>query len=832
MIGIVVVSHSHRLAQAAIDFALEMVPTDRPAIAVAAGVSDGSTGTDATRVADAITEVASPDGVLVLVDLGSAILSAELALEFVDLPGIEIRITSAPFVEGLLAGIVRAAGGATLDEVEREARGALGSKQEQLGVADEVPAAIAPVTEANPATRQIPTVQLPVGPGSVQRQAGDLLVGGDLVIDLKLRNPSGLHIRPASMIVLALTPFDASVHVTNLRTGSQPRLANSPTALLTLAAQRGDVIRVSASGVDAQRALDTVRTLVDDGFGEVEPIVTDTLPGGRPRGGPLGVSPGRAVGPVVRMPDPLAAPTPAMPLPLAVRAEAAARIDVATASVSAALTARSKLVAGEAQEILASAALMAIDQSVLADSRAAVIDRGDAPEYAVWSTVGALAAAFRLQGGRMADRVADLHDMRNRVVAELMGRPEPGVPVRLEPYILVARDLAPADTALLDPAVCRAIVTVEGGPTSHTAILSRSLGLPAVVSFAGAMDIAEGSIVLVDGTAGTVTIDPSADEIAEVEAEAAAAIEFDGVGATADGHRVPLYANVGSPESVEAAVLARAEGIGLFRTEFLFLDRAEAPSVEDQVAAYRKVFAGFAGRKVVIRTLDAGADKPLAFVTATDEANPALGIRGYRTSWRRPDLLDDQLRAIALAASEETADVQVMAPMIDTPDEAADFAARCAQHGLSAVGVMIETPAAAITATELLAQVAFASLGTNDLAQYTMAADRELGELSLLNDPWQPAVLRMMRLAFDAGAQARKPVGVCGEAAADPLMAAVLVGLGASTLSMSALALGHVGQLLGSVTLDDCRLAARHAAAARTAGLARAAAARALRVGS
>jgi phosphoenolpyruvate-protein phosphotransferase len=428
--------------------------------------------------------------------------------------------------------------------------------------------------------------------------------------------------------------------------------------------------------------------------------------------------------------------------------------------------------------------------------------------------------------------VADVADIRNRIVAELLGREAPGVPVRTEPFVLVARDLAPADTALLDPALCVAIVTLEGGPTSHTAILSRSLGLPALVSVENALELDPGTIVLVDGTAGTLTIDPTREQIAEVQAQATASLEFDGSGVTSDGHRVQLLANVGSPESVDAALAASAEGIGLFRTEFLFLDRAEAPSIEEQVVAYRSVFESFAGKRVLIRTLDAGADKPLAFVTAPNEANPALGIRGYRTTWRRPGLLDDQLKAIALAAEGQSALVQVMAPMIDTPDEAADFAHRCAQHGIASVGVMIETPAAAITAPEIFSFVDFVSLGTNDLAQYTMAADREVGDLALLNDPWQPAVLRMMRLAFEAGAAVGKPVSVCGEAAADPMLAAVLVGFGASSLSMSPRALGHVSELIAGVTLEQCRAAAADAAGARNAQEARTLAATALNIGS
>jgi phosphoenolpyruvate-protein phosphotransferase/dihydroxyacetone kinase phosphotransfer subunit len=798
VIGIVVVSHSPQLARASVELAQQMVHGESPRLAIAAGVYDGSLGTDATAIASAIAEVASPDGVLVLVDLGSAVLSAELALELIDLPGIEVRVTSAPFVEGLMAGLVRAAAGASLDEVEREARESLESKRGQLGDPADVP------------------VEVPES--------------GELTLDLRLRNPSGLHIRPASMIVLALTPLDATVTIANLRTGSGPRLANSPTKLLTLAAQKGDIVRVTASGPEAQAAIDLVRGMVTDGFGELDAPATALPAGGPTRGGALGVSPGRAVGPVVRMPDRLDAPAASPPLAENDRATAAERIDRAATAVAASLTERASRVTGEPRDILAAAALLATDPGTLDEARAAVVDRGDSPEFAVWAALGDLAANFAAQGGRMAERVADVADVRNRLVAELLGREAPGVPVRSAPFVLVARDLAPADTALLDPALCVAIVTLEGGPTSHTAILSRALGLPAIVSVENALDLAEGTVVLVDGTAGILTIDPSEEQVAEVRAQARISVTFDGTGTTSDGHRVQLLANVGSPESVQEALAASAEGIGLFRTEFLYLDRAEAPTIDEQVEAYRSVFEAFAGRRVLVRTLDAGADKPLAFVTTLGETNPALGIRGYRTTWRRPELLDDQLKAIALAAKGQSARVQVMAPMIDTPDEAADFAHRCAEHGIESVGVMIETPAAAITALEIFSFVDFVSLGTNDLSQYTMAADRLVGDLALLNDPWQPAVLRMMRLAFDAGMAAGKPVSVCGEAAADPMLAAVLVGFGASSLSMSPRALGFVSDLLAGVTLAQCRAAAADAAGSRNAQEARTVAASALRV--
>jgi phosphotransferase system enzyme I (PtsI) len=272
---------------------------------------------------------------------------------------------------------------------------------------------------------------------------------------------------------------------------------------------------------------------------------------------------------------------------------------------------------------------------------------------------------------------------------------------------------------------------------------------------------------------------------------------------------VGLLANVGGPAEVAAAVAAGAEGVGLFRTEFLFLDRRTAPGVAEQQAAYQQVFDGFPGGKVVVRTLDAGADKPLGFLTLPDEPNPALGQRGLRAVRRIPEVLADQLEAIGRAAAASSAEVWVMAPMVATAAEAAWFRAQARRQPVAKAGVMIEIPAAALTAPALLAAVDFASIGTNDLAQYTFAADRLIGDLAAFQDPWQPALLRLVAMVGEAGAAAGKPVGVCGEAAGDPLLALVLVGLGVTSLSMAPAALADVRLLLARHTLAACRGLAR-----------------------
>jgi len=269
---------------------------------------------------------------------------------------------------------------------------------------------------------------------------------------------------------------------------------------------------------------------------------------------------------------------------------------------------------------------------------------------------------------------------------------------------------------------------------------------------------------------------------------------------------------------------AGAEGVGLFRTELLYLDRTSAPGLAEQVAAYREVFEVAAGRRVVIRTLDAGADKPVPFLHQASEPNPALGVRGLRLGWRRPEVLRTQLAAIAHAAEATGADVFVMAPMVATAAEARQFASWCRDAGLPKAGVMVEIPAAALRAGQLLAEVDFLSIGTNDLSQYTFAADRMCGDLAELLDPWQPALLSLIAACGEAGRAAGRSVGVCGEAAADPALAPVLVGLGVTSLSMAARAIPAVREALAAYTLDECRALAAAALAASDATTARAAA--------
>ncbi|MGF6835195.1 phosphotransferase system enzyme I (PtsI) [Paenarthrobacter sp. TE4293] len=541
----------------------------------------------------------------------------------------------------------------------------------------------------------------------------------------------------------------------------------------------------------------------------------------------VGVSPGRIIGSVRQMPKPVSEPPSGERLAADVAPEdAIAGLKAAAQSVHDELKGRADTASGDGKAVLEATALMAKD-TMLLKSAAKLINAGSSAERAIWEAGASVSEMLHNLGGYMAERATDVLDVRARIVAELRGVPAPGIPSSETPFILVAEDLAPADTATLNPAVVLALVTSGGGPQSHTAIIARSLGLPAVVAAHGVDDIADGSEIYVDGAAGFVAVSPTDEQrsAATAWAETSATLaSFDGNGTTADGHLVPLLANVGGAKDAVAAAGLGAQGVGLFRTEFCFLERDTEPSVDEQAAAYKAVFDAFPGKKVVLRTLDAGADKPLPFLTDATEPNPALGVRGYRTDFTTPGVLERQLEAIARAASESEADVWVMAPMISTAAEAGRFASLCAAAGIQTPGVMVEVPSAALTAATVLREVGFASLGTNDLTQYAMAADRQLGPLAELNTPWQPAVLRLVQLTVEGAAQEgsgregnAKPVGVCGEAAADPALAVVLTGLGVTTLSMTARSLAAVGTVLKTVTLEQAQELARLALSAPSA---------------
>lgn len=528
----------------------------------------------------------------------------------------------------------------------------------------------------------------------------------------------------------------------------------------------------------------------------------------------IGVSPGVVVGPVRKIVQvALKDPIPASPKEIFTALEHVA-VDLETKAHHIALEI--------AKEVLAAQAMMARDPALVEAIGARLPDDVTYPDVTadVQDAFSGFKAALASLGGYFAERVADLDEISTRLLYKLAGIESEGLTLTA-PTIIVAEDLTPSDTASLNLEFALALVVAKGGPTSHTAIVARGLGIPAIVGCAGVMELPDGTTLLVDGREGKVFTHPDNAEVEQrkmrEETLRARAASVTGPGKLKDGTPVTLLGNAGDAAGSLAAANAGAEGIGLFRTELLFLDSQTEPTVDEQVAMYRSVFEPMKGLRVVVRTLDAGSDKPVPYINAPHEENPALGVRGWRLTRTNDQVLERQLQAIARASEGADIDLWVMAPMVNTPAEARHFAERARALGIKKVGVMIETPAAAIHADKVLAEVNFGSFGTNDLTQYVMASDRLDSRLSDMTTTWHPAVLRTIKIACDAARKLDKSTGVCGESAANPHLAAVLLGLGVNSLSMAPSAISEVRGFLSTVDMPTCLRAAESALNAMSA---------------
>lgn len=522
-----------------------------------------------------------------------------------------------------------------------------------------------------------------------------------------------------------------------------------------------------------------------------------------------------------------ARPTAPVSIPEGEREAELARYTNAVEVVASRLDELAASASDDAKAILTATSAMAKDRG-LAKTVRKHINAGNDAEWALDLAVESFIAQFQKAGGVFAGRVTDLNDIRNRILCELRGIEPPTLPradsSQSGALVLLCEDLAPADTLTLDLSTFAGLITQGGGPTSHTAIVARQRGIPCIVAVGEELQaITAGTPLLIDATRGTITLgaDPAQARVAadQFTAEQQAAQSWTGPVNTTDGHTVALLANVHDPDSAHAAALCPAEGIGLFRTEFALLNEEVEPDLEKQATGYAAVLREFDGKKVVVRTVDAGSDKPVKFLSQETEENPALGVRGLRIERSYPGVIERQLDAIARACEINGRDpksVWVMAPMVDTVSETKWFVERARQRGFTA-GIMVETPAVALTADTILAEVDFVSIGSNDLTQYAMAADRQLSALGDLCDPWQPAVLRLIRMVCEAGKLHNVPVGVCGESASDPYLACVLVGLGVASLSMASPSIVNVGSRLDQRSLADYQAAAEAACAAADA---------------
>jgi multiphosphoryl transfer protein len=827
-VGLVIVSHSAQLAAGVVELAGQMTQGKTP-IADAGGASDDILGTSADKILAAIQSVDGPDGVLVLLDLGSAILSAEMALEMLsDEQRDRVRLSYAPLVEGAVAAALEASLGRTLVQVQQVAEKTANVEQlhmlKPLTPTENVPGEIAVPTES-------------IAPQETS----------ELTAQLTLTNPTGLHARPASLFVQTAANYQAHIRASG---NGKDTDATSIFGVLSLGLRQGDTLTIRASGEDAEAAIEALSELVHVNFYETAPeiaippnvgadvsrpppISRPQLPGEPWHG--ITTSAGVAIGPALLYSS--GAITLSMieqhsisseRIPAEQKRLRGALTNAAEELHSLALSLESSI--GQAQAAIFDAqALMLRDPALLETTLHEI-------ESKHIDAVGALAESGEryattletVDDPLIAGRAVDMRDAVSRAVEKLVDQPtsKQDLSSLHQPVILVARDLTPSDTAQLRPEFVLGICTVQGGPTAHAAILARALGIPAIAGLneAALQIIHSGNVLGLDADNGLLYHQPTPEihaqlvkrltELQQQRDSLKAAAQQEQAPIIFNGRHILLLANVGSEAEAEAARQWNAQGIGLLRTEFLFAKAITLPDENEQRQLYSKVFRAFNGdstsqsKPVVVRTLDAGADKPMAALDSVlgqmVEENPALGLRGIRIHLAHQALLEQQLAAFLLAAGETGTQLHIMFPMITTVEELQvarsifdreykrlqSQKAALPSHVL--IGIMVEVPAAVVMASELAEYADFFSIGSNDLTQYTLACDRTNANVSDLYNPMQPAVLRLIHQVAVAGNRAGKPVAVCGEAAGDVRLAPILVALGVDELSMTPTALPQV----------------------------------------
>jgi len=843
-VGLVIVSHSAQLAAGVVELAGQMAQGKTP-IAAAGGAIDDVLGTSVDKILAAIQSVDGPDGVLVLLDLGSAILSAEMALEMLsDEQRERIRLSFAPLVEGTVAAALEASLGRTLAQVQKMAEKTANVDQLQL---------LKPLTQED----NVPAESLGA--------TANISPGETLESQLTLTNPTGLHARPASLFVQTAARFKASIRASG---HGKETDATSIIGVLSLGMRQGDTIIIRAQGTDAKAALEALNELVHANFYETAPeeevpsppstIVGDDLSGTPPiyrpatgadlSGAPpiyqpatqlvaepwkgITTSAGVAVGPALIYSSGAIALNTVERRPISVEQAASEQQRLREVLNNAAQELRSLATelqnkVGQANAAIFDAqALMLLDPALL-ESALHVIESEHIDAAGALAEAGERYASTleKVDDPLIAGRAVDMRDAVSRALKQLTDQLAPGQVLSglSQPVILLARDLTPSDTAQLRPEFVLGICTVLGGPTAHAAILARALEIPAL---AGLNEIAlqaihSGDELGLDADNGLLYHQPTPEVRAQLTARLAeqrqqraalkVAAQQEQAPIIFDGRQIHLMANIGSEAEAEAARQWGAQGIGLLRTEFLFAKATTLPDEEEQRQLYTKVFRAFNGdrtqqtKPLVVRTLDAGADKPMPALSGIlgqfIEENPALGLRGIRIHLAHQMLLEQQLSALLLAAADTGSQLHIMFPMITTVEELQlarsifdrIYAKLSSQQVVLPssvpIGIMVEVPAAAVMAAELAEYADFFSIGSNDLTQYTLACDRTNASVSDLYNPMQPAVLRLIHQVAVAGNRAGRPVAVCGEAAGDVRLAPILVGLGVDELSMTPTAL-------------------------------------------
>jgi len=803
MVGIVLVSHSRSLALSVQELVRSMTGSSLP-LAIAAGAGDDhkELGTDAIEIAEAIVSVKSPDGVLVLMDMGSAILSSETALDFLDESVKKnVRFCAAPFVEGAVASGVTANLGASLDEVCAEALAALKQKETALRPAH------APV--------EVKSAGTPAN-GHAAKHAETIRV--------TVRNEHGLHARPAARLITETRPFHSEITVRNLSNQRGPVSIKSLSSLASLEILQGNEIEVAADGDDASGALKKISELIESGLGDVLPALS---PGKPPRGktgpakapkknasGPVPISSGIAIGMATRLEEAkIDVPQHnAGDVPVEMN-----RLQTAVAATQKALESRRDEMSGKvgaANAGIYEAQMTALQDPDLIETATKIIREDRANAAQAWDRANrqVIERYESLHDPYLRERAADLEDVGRQVLELLVGK-KAASPGLSEPGVVIADSLSPNQVSSLDPKLVRGVVLLDGGPTAHSSILLRAMRIPAIVQARSAFDGVDLNWpvkIAFDGSTGKVWINPDEDFLADLQLRQAEEhkrmeeeLKASALPATTlDGHPIEIFANIGDVSEVEAALHNGAEGVGLLRTEFLFLDRESAPTEEEQREALLDIAAKMGDKPLIVRTLDVGGDKALPYLAMPVEENPFLGVRAIRLCLSNEELFTPHLRAILRAGHGR--DFRIMFPMIASVTDLERAKAFLEQVHLDLekenvphlwpvkTGIMIEIPSAALLAESMAQQADFFSIGTNDLTQYALAADRGNPELASYQDALHPGVLRLIEMVVSGARKHNCLVAVCGEAASDDRAAAVFVGLGVQELSLTSAKIPHL----------------------------------------
>ena len=830
MVGLVLVTHSRKLAEALRELVLHWTSPHFP-IAVASGVGENheELGTDAVHIAEVLRPFCEGDGAVVLMDMGSAVLSAEVALELLDPVHREkVRLCAAPLVEGVVAAAVQANAGSDLDTIASESLRALAPKEEQLRSG-----------HLQPAQNVVAT------PSGLAAMDEMLLV---------VENEHGLHTRPAAALVQAASKYSAEIEISNETAGRGPASARSLSSVALLQVRKGDRIKVRARGYDAEAALREIFLLVTNCFGEVSQPAAKagngtvaatvaspaTLASAPESASVMGTaaSDGIAAGPLLSLRSALPAgkdgPADEPGVELSRLINAMHRVQRQLSRQASQL--QSSL--GDAAQILAAQALI-LNDPVLKERAKSLLYGGILTAARAWRLLtDELADSYQAMDDPYSrERAADVRDIAGRVLGELGGQQVPVSISPKQPSILFAPELLPSEAVVCDPNQVLGVITSYGSSTSHSAILLRTLGIPMVVGV-GELNGAAGTgqVIAMDGGTGEVWLEPTETVLRNIENRKLewrnrrqAAERLAGQpSVTLDGKRIEVLVNVGSAVDAMFAARSGAEGVGLLRSEVSFFASKNAPQEEEQRQLLRKVLDPLPAEiPVVVRTLDVGGDKPLQFFDQAEEHNPFLGVRGIRLCLKHPEFFLGHLKAILLAGRGRN--LWVIFPMVSVAQEleqARELLQEAHLH-LKAeakphvwpvkVGVMVEVPAAALMAEQLAEVAEFFSIGTNDLTQYVLAAERGNGELTGLQDALHPAVLRLIKVVVQGAKTRGRHVAVCGDAASDPVAAAVFVGLGVHSLSVRPNQVAEIKALFRRVQYSGVEKLASAALAARDA---------------